>query len=229
MRLDLHVHTCYSYDCLLSLNSLTRAVARSGLDGIAVLDHDVIDGALRLRDSAPFWVIVGEEIGTLDGGIAGLFLKERIPPHLTAEETIDRIRGQGGLVLIPHPLARGVPGRLRFDKLQEVLDQVDILEGYNARAPLAADDLRARDLAARQGVAVSAGSDAHWSCEVGRAWTQLDAAQTTAGFLANLRRASLHYTTKTPYLVPALTVATIAPRTLLRSARSLLRRLPRRS
>ncbi len=73
LRFDLHVHTHYSYDCLLSLKRLAAVVHRKGLNGIAVLDHDEIEGALRLRDRAPFQVIVGEEIGTLlytriDGG-----------------------------------------------------------------------------------------------------------------------------------------------------------------
>ena len=65
MRFDLHIHTCHSYDCLLSLESLSAAVQRRGLEGIAVLDHDEIEGALCLSERAPFKVIVGEEIGTL--------------------------------------------------------------------------------------------------------------------------------------------------------------------
>lgn len=216
MKLDLHIHTCYSYDCLLSLQELTKAVSHRGLDGIAVLDHDEIEGALRLRDTAPFDVIVGEEIGTSEGGIAGLFLKERIPPHLTAEETVERIHRQGGLVLVPHPLSRGVPGRIRGNKLRQILGQVDILEGYNARAPLAADDEAVRRLAAECGIATSAGSDAHWSCEVGRAWTEVEPAGSPDAFLARLRQAQLRHTSKTPYLLAALTIAVIAPRTLAR-------------
>jgi hypothetical protein len=219
LKLDLHTHTFYSYDCLLSLRSLQAAVRQRGLDGIAVLDHDEIEGAKRLRDSAAFEVIVGEEIGTCDGGIAGLFLKERIPPHLTAEETIERIHHQGGLVLVPHPLSRGVPGRINPQKLRQVLGQVDIIEGYNSRAPLAADDGAARRMAAKSGIAVSAGSDAHWACEVGRAWTKVDPARSPGAFLGNLQTGRLHYTTKTSYLVAALTIAVIAPRTLARWAR----------
>jgi hypothetical protein len=219
VRLDLHVHTCYSYDCLLSLQSLTQVVLRRGLDGVAVLDHDEIDGALRLRDWAPFHVIVGEEIGSRDGGIGALFITERIPPHLSAEETITRIHDQGGLVFIPHPLARGVPGKIRKDKFAQIIDQVDVIEGFNARAPLQADDQRARDLAAEHGIAVAAGSDAHWACEVGRAWTEMDCAAAPREFLHNLGRARLHYAAKTPYLIAALTVATIAPRALWRATR----------
>jgi len=223
MRFDLHIHTCYSYDSLLSLRKLADIVRRKGLDGIAVLDHDEVEGALRLREWAPFKVIVGEEIGTAHGGIGALFIEHRIPPHLSAEETIARIREQGGLVFIPPPLARGTPGKIQKNKLFEIINQVDLIEGYNARTPLASDDRRARELAAQHGIPVTAGSDAHFSFEVGRAWTEMDDFQTAQEFLRNLRHARLHYTTKTPYFVPALTVAMIAPLTAWRMMRKITR------
>ena len=215
-RIDLHVHTCYSYDSLLSLTDLAEAVRRTGLDGLAVLDHDEIEGALRLRDWAPFQVIVGEEIGTADGGIGAMFIEERIPPHLSAEETIARIREQNGLVFVPHPLSRRVPGRIREQKLLEVVHQVDLLEGYNARTPSAADDERTRVFAAAHGIPVAAGSDGHFRREIGRAWTEMEDFATPQEFLQSLWRARLYYTGKTFFLLPALTVAGIPALSLWR-------------
>jgi predicted metal-dependent phosphoesterase TrpH len=219
MRLDLHVHTCFSYDCWLSLEALTKAVISRGLDGVAVLDHDEIEGALRLRDKAPFTVIVGEEIGTLHGGLGALFIEERIPPHLSAEDTIARIRKQDGLVFVPHPLSRRVPGRIEAAKLLDIIDEVDILEGFNARAPIACDDRRARDLASLRRIPVAAGSDAHFASEVGRAWAEMEGFHTAQGFLRGLSRARLHYGTKTCFLLPLLTVASIPVLTLMRRLR----------
>jgi predicted metal-dependent phosphoesterase TrpH len=215
-RFDLHVHTCYSYDSLLPLKGLAEAVRRKGLDGLAVLDHDEIEGALRLRDLASFQVIVGEEIGSADGGIGALFIEERIPPHLSSEETIRRIRDQNGLVLIPHPLSRWVPGRIREAKLIEIVDQVDLIEGYNARAPWASDDERARQFAATHGIPVVAGSDGHFGYEIGRAWTELEAFTSPHEFLRSVADARLCFTSKTFVLLPLLTVLGIPALTLWR-------------
>ncbi len=211
MRFDLHVHTCFSYDSHMSLEQLCTAVLRKGLDGVAVLDHDEIEGGLRLRDSAPFQVIVGEEIGSADGGIGALFIEQRIAPHLTAEETIARISEQGGLVFIPHPLSRAVPGRIDNQKLYEIISQVDVIEGYNARSPRQADDRRARDLAFRYHLPIAAGSDAHFSWEVGRAYTEMDSFEGAAEFLDSLRSAKLCFNRKTPLVFPLLTVAVTIP------------------
>ncbi len=229
MRFDLHIHTCYSYDCNLSLKQLSAAVLCQGLDGIAVLDHDEIEGALRLRERAPFTVVVGEEIGSVHGGIGALFIEQRIPPHLTAEETIACIREQGGLVFIPHPLSRAVPGRIHEQKLYEIISQVDVIEGYNARAPRPADDQCARDLALQRGLPLAAGSDAHFAWEVGRAYTKMARFEGPTQFLDSLRKASLCFSRKTPFVFPLVTVAVMIPylgarRRLVRFFRSLAQR-----
>jgi hypothetical protein len=221
MRFDLHIHTCYSYDSHLSLERLTLAVLRKGLDGIAVLDHDEIEGALRLREKAPFQVVVGEEIGSLHGGIGALFIEKRIPAHLTADETIARIHEQGGLVLIPHPLSRAVPGRIDEHELYDIMSQVDVIEGYNARAPRPADDRRARHLALQYGLPLTAGSDAHFAWEVGRAYTEMASFASPAQFLDSLRGATLRFGRKTPVVFPLLTVAVMIP--CLGAKRGLLR------
>jgi predicted metal-dependent phosphoesterase TrpH len=225
MRFDLHVHTCHFYDSDLSLGRLPDAVLRQGLDGIPVLDHDEIEGALKLRERAPFRVIIGEEIGSRDGGIGALFVEERIPPHLSAETTIARIREQGGLVFLPHPLSRAVPGRIDERKLEEILSRVDVIEGYNARAPWAADDVRARQLAQRYGLPLAAGSDAHFASEVGRAYTEMAGFENPAEFLQSLRQAKLCFDRKTPVLFPILTVAVMIPYVGARRAVVRLRRL----
>ena len=47
--------------------------------------------------------MVGEEITTTDGELIGLFLERRIPPGLTAKQTVIEIKKQAGLVYLEHP------------------------------------------------------------------------------------------------------------------------------
>ena len=56
-----------------------------GLDRIAVTDHNTINGALKLAEEDPGFIIVGEEI-TWDspGEIIGLFMKEAVPEGKSA-------------------------------------------------------------------------------------------------------------------------------------------------
>ena len=189
MRLDLHVHTNYSTDSWATLDEIIGAAARRGLDGLAITDHNTIDGALELRETAPFQVIVGEEVGTSEGEIIGLFLQEPIPAGLSPDETIAAIHDQGGLVYVPHPWDRlrrhSALGRSARERL---IDQVDVVEVFNARVILSRDNALARELALAHGLAMGAGSDAHMAAEIGSAYVEMEAFHDVASFLAALRR-----------------------------------------
>jgi predicted metal-dependent phosphoesterase TrpH len=106
-RADLHVHSRES-DGGQSPEAIVRAAA-GRLDVVAITDHDVIAGALRARDFARehpdlgVEVVVGEEISTLNGHLLGLYLSERVPPGLSARDTIRAVHAQGGLAVVAHP------------------------------------------------------------------------------------------------------------------------------
>jgi len=204
LRVDLHVHTAYSEDCWVPLEAVIEAAIEQSLDGIAVMDHNEIEGALHLAHMAPFPVIVGEEIASQDGEIAGLFLHEWIPPGLAMEETVARIKEQGGLVYVPHPLARDVPTAIGPQNLESIIDQVDILEAFNARILCQADNLAARDLAREHNIPMGEGSDAHFAREIGRAGVVVDEFGTPEELLHGLTRGST-YGRRTPYLFSVAT------------------------
>lgn len=198
MRVDLHVHTAYSEDCWVPLEVIEAAIERSH-DGIAVMDHNETEGALHLAHMAPFPIIVGEEIASQDGEIAGLFLHEWIPPGLAMEETVARIKEQGGLLYVPHPLARDVPIAVGRQNLEAIIDQVDILEAFNARILCQADNLAARELARQRNIPVGAGSDAHFAREIGRAGVDLREFMTPQGLLSSLGPGHI-FGRRTPHL-----------------------------
>ncbi|MCL5108439.1 MAG: PHP domain-containing protein [Chloroflexi bacterium] len=189
VRFDLHTHTYLSPDSTAKLADIVRAVQRRGLDGIAVTDHNRVEGALKLRELAPFPVIVGEEIETAEGEIIGLFLSELVPARLSPEETIARIRAQGGLVYVPHPFDRVRRGsHLTAAALRRILGQIDLLEVINSRTTFPWDNRRAERFCALHNLHRGAGSDAHLPREIGQAWVELSPFGTAEEFLHGLER-----------------------------------------
>jgi predicted metal-dependent phosphoesterase TrpH len=170
-----------------------------GINCIAVADHNTVTGALKLKETAPFKIIVAEEILTPAGEIMGLFLNEAIPRGLSPQETISRIRSQGGLVAIPHPFGRSLPWRDNILISTEVLSQVDIIETFNSRTPFSSSIARAQELAKRQVKVASAGSDAHTSGEIGRAYVEMPEFDGVDDFLNSLAQGKI-FGQKSSYL-----------------------------
>jgi predicted metal-dependent phosphoesterase TrpH len=158
---------------------------------IAIADHNTIAGALKLKEIAPFKVIVAEEILTPVGEIMGMFLSEEVPQGLSPRETISRIRSQGGLVNIPHPFGRSLPWHNNPLISPELLSQVDIIETFNSRTPFSSSDTRASKLAKEQGKAASAGSDAHTLGEIGHAYVEMPEFDGPADFLDSLAQGQI--------------------------------------
>jgi predicted metal-dependent phosphoesterase TrpH len=167
MRIDLHNHTAYSPDSVNRLVDYEIAYREGRFDLIAVTDHRTTDGALRFRDSATFPMIVGQEVGTAEGEIIGLYIERTIPRGLSPDETIARIRDQGGLVYVPHPFLRGIRRALSLSVLLRLVPHIDIIEVNNGGIPVPWPNQRAAAFAREQGLLAGAGSDAHVPCEIG--------------------------------------------------------------
>lgn len=212
MKADLHVHTCYSVDCRTSLKQVVDRCLATGIGCLAVADHNTIDGALRLRDVAPFTVIVAEEIRTSRGELMGLFLSNAIPAGLSPEETIAEIREQGGLVCIPHPFGRWLLQDSRDLLSRRVLSQVDIVEVLNSRTPFPGSSGKARSLALKYGKVVSAGSDAHTPGEIGRAYVEMPQFNDSSDFLTCLSQGKIEGRMSSPFVHFASTWAKVRKR-----------------
>jgi len=196
-RVDLHMHTSASKDCLSTPADVVRRARDVGLDRIAITDHNQIDGAFEARSIDGELVIVGEEVRTAEGlDLIGLFLSEHIPPGGTFREVSEEIRRQGGVVYAPHPFDSHRGTTEEF--LDGVRDCIDAVEGLNARIHDPRRNQRAKDWALAHGLPLGAGSDAHMLREIGRARVAMPPFDGSAAFLSALRdgriegRASSH-------------------------------------
>ena len=211
-HVDCHVHTEYSADGMVPLTKIVDLCRSRGLNGIAVTDHNTIDGALKLQELAKndLKVIVGEEIKTIDGEVTGLFLRQHISSGKTVEETVQLIKQQDGLVCIPHPFCRFRRSKLKFEAMLRIIDQVDIVEIFNSRTLMSKDNDLAKQFALDNKKGMVAGSDAHLGYEYGQSYTKIRSFADAREFMINLRSSEIvsqrsplwvHFVTKAKRLV----------------------------
>lgn len=204
IRADLHNHTHFSPDSILSPRDMLKRARRRKIDVIAVTDHNTARGGqecakIAAKDFPDVRVIVGEEVKTADGEVLGLFLSEDIPRGLSASETIDRIHAQGGVAGAPHPFD---PYRTSLGEagLNAIVGKLDFMEGLNARIIRPVHNDHACGYAARHGIALSAASDAHSPREVGRCYVEMPDFATPDEFIASLRAGSLRGKLSSPMI-----------------------------
>lgn len=191
LRADLHIHSQYSMDSDSTMEDIINRCQELEINCIAIADHDSIEGGLKMQKLAPFQVIVAEEILTPHGEIMGMFLKERIPSGISIDEAISRIRAQEALVCLPHPfdIFRGI--RLDSTRLEELAEQIDIIEIFNARSPFSRSSTKARAFARKYGIPGTAGSDAHTVNEIGNAYVEIPEFNGRDDFLQALREGKI--------------------------------------
>ena len=171
LKADLHVHTVYSRDALITPEDLIFYARKRGLGAVAVTDHDRVDGALKIARETDFLIIPGIEVSSRNGHIVGLNVQEPIPKGLNVNETVDRIHATGGLAVACHPFAflKGSLGK-------HASGRFDAVETVNASAvPFNRSVRRAEEIAGRFGLPRVAGTDAHYAPEIGYAYTLIDA------------------------------------------------------
>jgi predicted metal-dependent phosphoesterase TrpH len=173
MKIDMHCHTKYSNDALSSLDDIFRKLKIKGLDGVAITDHDNIDGwedALLAAKKHNMEVILGEEVKSKNGDILGLFLKEKIDMKgEEPEKIIKEIKRQNGIVIIPHPFDSKKP----FKNLERYIDIIDGIEIFNARRFLNKENRKAKEFSDKYPhLIITAGSDAHSTNGVGYAYIE---------------------------------------------------------
>lgn len=178
MRFELHCHSIYSKGKKIPCEGtalpkdIVIEAKRKGLEGIALTDHNTVRGLMQARKEARRQGIIfipGIEISTLSGHVIALGINSDIKQNLTLDETLDRIREQGGISIAPHPFD------IKGDGIKNKINRVDAVEVFNAlnvdKLSNFATELKTRKMEKP----VIAGSDAHTLEMIGYAINIIDA------------------------------------------------------
>lgn len=174
IRIDLHVHTSFSGDSNINPKLLVDALyAHSTVKGVAITDHDTLNGYFQVRKLATAYqdlvIIPGVEVTTTAGHFILLGIEEKPPYMTTLESIVDFAKERATLIVIPHPYRadRGIG-----DAAERI--QADAIEVINPSATLKENKL-AEKLAKARNLPGVAGSDAHKLEEICTAYTEIDA------------------------------------------------------
>lgn len=186
LKVEFHCHTYASKDSLVRPADLVRRCRERGIDRVVITDHNSIAGALEAHRIDPELVIVGEEIRTAVGELLCAFVKEEIPRGLQPKEALKRLKDQGAFVSVSHPFDRERSPWFA-EGLDEIRDEIDAIEIFNALCLLQRFNQQAADYARTWGLAGTAGSDAHTLAEIGRATMLLPEFEDAASLRASMK------------------------------------------
>jgi len=169
-KYDLQVHTDESPCSRASPEDVVEAALEAELDGIAITNHDTLEGFDAVNTLAPadLTVIPGVEVTTTQGHLLALNVN-KAPPQDDPLTVIDAIHDQDGLAILSHPF-----DKLReyyTDNLDEIASVIDGVEVLNSRCLVPQYNQNARSFAEKHSLTITGGSDAHFPMEVGRAYT----------------------------------------------------------
>jgi len=174
LKLDLHVHSLHSQDCVTTIEEIFSSCIAQGLDGFALTDHDSMQGIPEAVEKRGSLVVVpGLEVSARGAHILALDSREPIPPGLDIQETVELIHEHGATAVLAHPY--GLPRSwVSMDVAKE--SKFDAIEVANsAQFPYRYVVNKNRKLAEGLGLPETGGSDSHIPETVGRAYTIVEA------------------------------------------------------
>ena len=173
LKVDLHLHSCFSNDAVGTPEDLMKVLQKRGLQGMALTDHNTIEGCRKMQTirQKDFLVIPGIEISTADGHLLGLNVTENIPRNLSVEETVEHVIDLGGEPIVPH-LFRLLSG-IKKEKLKTIQKNISAIEVFNG-CSVPATNLKTAKIARAWNLGGTGGSDSHDPAYAGFAYTVVD-------------------------------------------------------
>ncbi len=183
MIADPHCHTAAS-DGMVDPAELVQGAIKAGLDLIAVTDHDTMASTAETVErgrAAGLEVVAGQEVTTrwpAQTHILGWFLEKPVRRGMSVVDTVDAIRDQGGLVIIPHPFMPVYFGSIQPAMLRRLIEARSV-DGVEVESTVPMGSWRRKMLnefvaahRERLGAAIG-GSDCHFgSYDIGRVVTE---------------------------------------------------------
>ena len=175
LKLDLHVHTVFSGDAIITPREALAWARKAGLHGLAITDHDTLAGGLRAAKLARHYgllVLPGMELETRGGHVLALCPSEPVEAGSDLAEAVEAVRDAGGLAILAHPYDLTAPRRWDARSLAK-LDAIEVMNAHSL--PFRLSCWLAEKLARALGKPMTGGSDAHVPEAIGAAYTLVDA------------------------------------------------------
>jgi hypothetical protein len=190
MRIDLHVHSKYSYDCSSEPDEIVECAVKAHLDGFLIAEHNSFEASAPwealMRDTRRnrgLRIVRGVEITTGEGHVIAVGFKDdswnpwkHSAKHDTASfdypnmyEILIKIHEIGGVSIIAHPY-RG-NGKLAVLEEFAKARHFTTAEGINGLCSKDENLLAIERMKSWQR-SYTGGSDAHLPDQVGRAYTE---------------------------------------------------------
>lgn len=192
MKIDLHVHSKYSYDCDSEPEEIIECAVLNGLDGLLITEHNSFAAsepwellATNSTKNRGLLILRGVEISTSTAHVIAIGFQDdswnpwknpaRAPSvsedHINLYELLIRIHEMGGASIIAHPYRQDtkVPLLEDFDKIKHFTTA----EGINGLCS-SKQNYRAIEQMRSWNRAYTGGSDAHRAEHVGRAFTEFE-------------------------------------------------------